>query len=304
MGQKVHSLGFRLNSRKSWNLIWVDNKLKVNEYFFKTIQVNNFLYKLNKFYNGYHSFSFFLHFRGNINVYNFWIDKLKFNSKTKLSLKNKTIKKLNFDTYFYKKKFFNSKLAVKNVFLNDFNSTYKKNKKFELKKISPFFKPFNINLLKKRLNQLKILKTVKTNETRIYKNNLLKFLQKFTKKKKVLKIFSFFSANFLALYFMLQIEKNQKEKNYWFKRGLSIGVKGFLKDLFVKKPYLQPNGIKIIFLGRWAKTKTGRKQILKINFGSLKKQKIQSFIDYASYGGRTKFGAFCVHVFISRNIKN
>jgi ribosomal protein S3 len=59
------------------------------------------------------------------------------------------------------------------------------------------------------------------------------------------------------------------------------------------------NGISIICSGRWLKTRTGRKQKLKVTIGKIRKQTYRYNVDYDLTSLTSKHGTFSVKVWIS-----
>jgi hypothetical protein len=88
----------------------------------------------------------------------------------------------------------------------------------------------------------------------MFQKKISPFLKKIKFNTNSNKILQNISADLIATYFRRQIEKKRKQKNYWFKYGLKLGVKKFLKLIILNSKknnkYTDLFGIRVIFFGR------------------------------------------------------
>ena len=103
----------------------------------------------------------------------------------------------------------------------------------------------------------------------------------------------------LGVYIGWQLESSLKQRDVNFKSNLKKGVEKIIQSSFKKKDQNLICGIKIVCVGRWRKTKSGRKQIFTLSKGKLSTQSFSSFVDVGFYNGQTKYGKFSLKISVA-----
>jgi ribosomal protein S3 len=75
-----------------------------------------------------------------------------------------------------------------------------------------------------------------------------------------------------------------------------------LVEILLKNYNYKIIGLKIICLGRWKKTSTGRKQKLFLKFGQVKSSDISNKIIYQTISQTTKFGVCSIKIWIAQKL--
>ena len=107
------------------------------------------------------------------------------------------------------------------------------------------------------------------------------------------------SAKYLSNYIAYQIKASTKSRDAAFNKSIATGIFTLIRHYFGRLKNYKLNGLSIICSGRWIKTRTGRKQKLKVTIGKTKKQTNKFNIDYSLTSLTSKFGVFSVKVWIS-----
>jgi hypothetical protein len=105
------------------------------------------------------------------------------------------------------------------------------------------------------------------------------------------------SAQVLSDYIRRQMSLPQKSKDLDFRINLKTGVSMLAVFLFKRFPLGSSiRGLRIVCSGRWSKTRSGRKQRLVYNRGSLKRLTFSALLDYGMATVTTKFGVCSIKV--------
>ena len=107
-------------------------------------------------------------------------------------------------------------------------------------------------------------------------------------------------AELLGVYIGWQLESSSKYGNN-FRTNFKKGVKKTIQSFFKNGTSDAISGVKIVCSGRWKKTKSGRKQVFVFSRGKLLAQSFSSFVDEASYTGKTKYGIFNLKISAAYN---
>lgn len=121
------------------------------------------------------------------------------------------------------------------------------------------------------------------------------------------------SPQLLTLYILKQLNENKSSKNFFFFRNMQLGILKYLSILLAPQKALKNRlssnnlqiidnniiGLKIIFSGRWKKTKNGRGQRLVLSFGSLKRTALSKSVFFSFFSEKTKFAACGLKVWLT-----
>jgi hypothetical protein len=107
------------------------------------------------------------------------------------------------------------------------------------------------------------------------------------------------SAQVLSSYIKKQMSAPQKLKDLDFRINLKTGISMLALFLLKRFPLGSSiRGLRIVCSGRWTKTRSGRKQRLVYNRGSLKRLTFSALLDYGMTTVTTKFGVCSIKVWI------
>jgi hypothetical protein len=109
---------------------------------------------------------------------------------------------------------------------------------------------------------------------------------------------SVFAAAFISDYVTAQLKLNRKHQDSSFQRGVAKGLVSVLYRIlaFSSANKFHVKGAKIICDGKWTKTKTERKQHLKVAIGSVSSTTFKTPVAFSVSTDRSRFGAFSVKV--------
>jgi hypothetical protein len=105
------------------------------------------------------------------------------------------------------------------------------------------------------------------------------------------------SAHVVAGYIRRQMASPQKLEDLDFRINLKTGISMLALFLFKRFPLGSSiQGLRIVCSGKWSKTRSGRKQRLVYNRGSLKRLTFSALLDYGTSTVTTKFGVCSIKV--------
>lgn len=115
--------------------------------------------------------------------------------------------------------------------------------------------------------------------------------------------FTLLSPKLISAYIFALLDKHAFEKMGFSTSNLIVGITTLLRRLL--KPFANKLlGVKIICSGRWKKTRSGRKQKLRVQYGIVRNPSLSNVILFDFLTRKTKFGACGVKVWISRKRMN
>ena len=110
--------------------------------------------------------------------------------------------------------------------------------------------------------------------------------------------FLILSPKFFSLFIMNEIRLTRDKQIYNFSENFKNIVSRFCKKFLIifKNNIL---GIKIVFSGKWKKTRTGRKQKLTLKFGKMRNNALNEIILFDWLDQKTKFGVCSLKIWIN-----
>jgi hypothetical protein len=302
MGQKINPVGFRLGNRRAWNFVWATDSINYS----KTLLANfEICQKFSWTFDRLGLLSNNMILKKSAKQYQIFG---RLANVSKFAPAWKTSNPSLFEDHFRRKRFAqNFSHTLPGISLDLFT--------FQNSKIQQLFQRLPISFTK-FLNKEPLVEGVKNEEILFFTNLLLgpafnegKLLRAkngsyesisslvVNTASKVL--YPPISAQVLSSYIKKQMSAPQKLKDLDFRINLKTGIS--MLALFLFKRFSLGSsirGLRIVCSGRWTKTRSGRKQRLVYNKGSLKRLTFSALLDYGMSVVTTKFGVCSIKVWI------
>jgi len=262
MGQKINPQSLRLKKRLNWkSLLGCDYK----DYGFLSIQNYNVSNLINIIFS----------------KYNYYLnDSTVIKDSKNIRFTSKVLSELDFT----------KELIKANQSKNFSLETQQSARSHNLKNKKENLNIFNLNVPK--------LVTEVSNFNTVKNNTLVKYS----------------TSNFLIIfpqlinsYIVKQMSEPNKLKNTFFNKSLQLGIMKLISTLLTyqigfRKPRSALKnivGFKLICSGRWKKTKAGRTQTLKFNYGQTKRTSVVSTMFYSFKTQKTKYASCGFKIWIA-----